>query len=1006
MAEYNGPTNEAEADTQVVRPYLTAIGLQAVQIRAQQTFSFKFGRATLTNSPSAIRRATVGARLDFLVTSDEGRPLLIFELKAPEEALSDEDRDQAISYARLVHPMAPVAVVTNTRETRIYDTATKSRIESLADSRLLSPVSLSAEEDLQARREALEHFIGYSAQNVLAFAAGQRRLRMASLRAGENDLSRKYIPAAYVTRTSLRHAVEGFLRSEKVTFAVVGTSGLGKTCEMCALADSLGVEHAAFFFSGGELSAPIAVALADEFNFFFTEGLSTPQLLRRLDSFAQRTARPVVLVLDGVDESTQQEIAAQLNDLATRLEQFEGRIKLIVSAKPENWTSLSTFRGVPRPLQRALFVVGESESPLASNLPRPAEQVDGNVRASFVLGPFSNAERDEAITRYTQSFGLSRHEATKWGYALLEAVRDPFMLRVVVEVVHTTGTLPSDPSEPELLARYLHAHLARILAPQAGLEVLIQLAEALAGHEVSADSWEERPPTWRRDKPRPSPPSVLERQLRERVSGETGQQVVEELVSFGLLLRLRDDTGRSRLAFAYDRVRDHILATFVYRFPALDAAAFSEATARCLSSAAGAAALRSYLPFVTEAQWPGFLETAERQVETMLNEYEKLLLHVTPLVRVAMDPRGRFQKIGAAFACARGETWFELGLYARANERVRRVTYFSKAHEMARPSPGVPLPPGRIATSRGTIGFWFLRDPKGYALRHFREQLIEVVKDGELDETGDLYLLQERIVAIAHAERRALQLPQGSSPFRTIADYFLAIDLYPLDLRDLDRRVQEALAVMVLTEDARTNARRRAEEDEIATATREGRPPNPVRSYSLGDAKQFDRMVREQAKAIVAAGQRFTTLFESGDIAVLARALELVLPRIQVIRDPLVPLPDRPHPHPGQAFEDGYSDEQLAAFLERIYEAARHAEKRIRQGSFSPELQRLLADDSDTLLGILCKNGTRGRIRASRYGARWPPSPCTFVIQILSSPAAYRLWFFDRVRRIRSFLAV
>jgi hypothetical protein len=43
--------------------------------------------------------------------------LLVIEVKEPSEALSEDDRDQAISYAKLLHPVTPFALVTNRRPT-------------------------------------------------------------------------------------------------------------------------------------------------------------------------------------------------------------------------------------------------------------------------------------------------------------------------------------------------------------------------------------------------------------------------------------------------------------------------------------------------------------------------------------------------------------------------------------------------------------------------------------------------------------------------------------------------------------------------------------------------------------------------------------------------------------------------------------------------------------------------------------------------------------------------
>ena len=43
----------------------------------------------------------------------DGKPIAIFELKRPGIAISDDDREQGISYARLITPMPPLVIISN-----------------------------------------------------------------------------------------------------------------------------------------------------------------------------------------------------------------------------------------------------------------------------------------------------------------------------------------------------------------------------------------------------------------------------------------------------------------------------------------------------------------------------------------------------------------------------------------------------------------------------------------------------------------------------------------------------------------------------------------------------------------------------------------------------------------------------------------------------------------------------------------------------------------------------
>lgn len=93
--------------------------LGAAGIKHQIEFSIRLGHATITakGRESWIRRG----RADILLTIDS-KPLAILELKKRGVALTTDDGEQGISYARLLPIMAPFVVVTNGNETRIIET--------------------------------------------------------------------------------------------------------------------------------------------------------------------------------------------------------------------------------------------------------------------------------------------------------------------------------------------------------------------------------------------------------------------------------------------------------------------------------------------------------------------------------------------------------------------------------------------------------------------------------------------------------------------------------------------------------------------------------------------------------------------------------------------------------------------------------------------------------------------------------------------------------------------
>ncbi|WP_199119248.1 type I restriction endonuclease [Pedobacter sp. ASV28] len=102
--------------------------LQPSQIKTQQSFTVKFGRNRETIEAGGKNNKTRQGIYDLLLCID-GRPLVMLELKKPGSVLSDEDRDQGISYARLTDDITPVTIITNGVDFRIYDTYTKDEIK-------------------------------------------------------------------------------------------------------------------------------------------------------------------------------------------------------------------------------------------------------------------------------------------------------------------------------------------------------------------------------------------------------------------------------------------------------------------------------------------------------------------------------------------------------------------------------------------------------------------------------------------------------------------------------------------------------------------------------------------------------------------------------------------------------------------------------------------------------------------------------------------------------------
>lgn len=109
----NEATFEARAQKAIKEIFPSYANLELTH---QLIFSVNLGHKVIDVKPSVKK-----PRLDILIKQEE-KNLAVLELKRPGHSLRDEDRDQGVSYARLLTPMPPLVIVSNGKETRFYET--------------------------------------------------------------------------------------------------------------------------------------------------------------------------------------------------------------------------------------------------------------------------------------------------------------------------------------------------------------------------------------------------------------------------------------------------------------------------------------------------------------------------------------------------------------------------------------------------------------------------------------------------------------------------------------------------------------------------------------------------------------------------------------------------------------------------------------------------------------------------------------------------------------------
>lgn len=498
---------EEDIKIKYVLPWLKQTGVELHEIQLERSFSLKIGRQSIPVGQTARKRDSVGGRLDILVQRN-GRNLLIVETKADGLPLTDDDRDQAISYARLVHPIAPYAVVTNGQEYQLYDSVTKDRIEP-KEIQIRGFEAALPDDEIS---EAQSLFLALNPTNLIAFCRSQV---VGELRIVKGSLAddRKYVPELHVPRVKILQEVKEFYSSPLPGLLLTGQSGSGKTCEMCWVAESLlDSGKPVLFFNGIALEAGVLEAISTEFSWTFNGSDLPIQVVRRMAKLAG--SERLTIVLDAIDEWI---YPSRENHLGSLLRAAENNnVKIILSCKTSAVTQFILARGNP------------------TNI--------GLLTKTIEAGAFSDREFFSAVEKYRQTYQFfgAFEDAV-----LDEARSNPFLLRVFFDVAKNSNLKHLTFSSAEFFETYFHRSISRTADMRQAEDTLKAIAGFL--YQRNAD--------W-------APEDEVRTSLGLRIT----EPIMEELFEYGILLRSETKAGITAVGFYFQQLRDYVIAFKVYRF--------------------------------------------------------------------------------------------------------------------------------------------------------------------------------------------------------------------------------------------------------------------------------------------------------------------------------------------------------------------------------------------------------------------------------------------------------
>lgn len=557
------PANEEEVKNQIITPWLRRQGVDPHELSYETSFEVRVGTNLVTVGGDAAEQIKRG-RLDVLVHR-RGVNLLVIEVKGPDVGLSDTDRDQAVSYAKLVHPIAPFALVTNGKEFRLYDVLTKEPVAA-EDARLADGTSIVLPDE--ARLDALRLFFDWSPENVAAFCRAQVHRVTQQLYGEPSDLSAVYIPETHVAREALTETARTFLASDRPLLVLVGESGMGKSCVMVDIAGALsGAGYPVLFLRGALLASDILDEIATEVDWAYGNQRGSIETLRCLARNCG--VKPLVVMVDGIEDLQLPTRVQDLASLASRVRALN--VRLVISSKTGSWAEFTSLRGQRTNIHAAIH---------HATVDRPF---------SAEVGPFEPREFFKAVERHRSAYGLEGGGFDPT--ALREAQASPFMLRLLFQV-RAAGSLAALPGVSPRVAgtiafdtRELFETYLRLAASKTGrADVVVGLLLAVAGELHDLDE------EW-----------IDEQRLRSVLAIPATEPIPPELFEQRLLIGV-GPLGLRRISFGFGLLRSYLIAVRVRRLSERAPAEFAREASEARPGGPRAEALVFYYSFATNEQ--------------------------------------------------------------------------------------------------------------------------------------------------------------------------------------------------------------------------------------------------------------------------------------------------------------------------------------------------------------------------------------------------------------------
>jgi hypothetical protein len=223
----NESTLERRIGTILMNTFPTS---RKLKVKQQKSFSVNFGRHKVMVDFKEPSQYNTRAIYDILLTTeDEKVNLILLELKKEGHRISEDDIEQGISYARLIHPMPPITLISNGSDNLFFNTYTKAKIDndSVDFDFIMSLIDNSFKLALNDFKQTIETLVGRDPKIIVQVINDISASRFESISGELSDLTKPICQDFIIERELTKNLKRK--TKEKNLIGIIGHAFSGKT---------------------------------------------------------------------------------------------------------------------------------------------------------------------------------------------------------------------------------------------------------------------------------------------------------------------------------------------------------------------------------------------------------------------------------------------------------------------------------------------------------------------------------------------------------------------------------------------------------------------------------------------------------------------------------------------------------------------------------------------------------------------------------------------------------